>query len=196
MEILGLMQETAASGVDHQATTDKSLLGPLCLPQLSQQFRKGLVPGHPSYARDPGLFSALFFLCPSPPLGKRNTIPEDLFWFSLQECPRNRWQTHQKYTTPRISDQFLTYLWWPPPENLCLTNFLGYFHLEVPKPGCFKTGGLQFLRGSALLHSFAPFSNCTHLQQTCVCAHLRSFTLICVFLRTTAFGNFHILGAL
>ena len=36
--------------------------------------------------------------------------------------------------------------------------------LGVPKPGCFKPGCLQSLRGSALLRSFAPF-----------CALLRSF---------------------
>ena len=62
----------------------------------------------------------------------------------------------------------------------------------VPKPGCFKPGCLQFLRGSALRRSFAPF---WALLRTCICAPLRSFVLICVFLRptafrTTAFRNF------
>ena len=46
---------------------------------------------------------------------------------------------------------------------------------EFPKPGCFKPGCLQFLRGSALLHSFAPscallssFRRRTNVQQlTC-----------------------------
>ena len=45
------------------------------------------------------------------------------------------------------------------------------------KPGCFKPGCLQFLHGSALLHSFAPF--CA-LLRTCVCALWRSFTRFCV----------------
>ena len=47
-------------------------------------------------------------------------------------------------------------------------NFLG-----VPKPGCFKSDCLQFLRGSALLHSFADWC-------------LRSFALICALLRSFA----------
>ena len=50
------------------------------------------------------------------------------------------------------------------------------YHLGVPKPGCFKPGCLQFLR--ALLHPLALFRAC-----------LRSFALIYMFLRPTAFGN-------
>ena len=49
--------------------------------------------------------------------------------------------------------------------------------LGVPKPGCFKPGCLQFLHGSALLRSFAPF--CA-LLRSCVCALLRSFACFCV----------------
>ena len=59
--------------------------------------------------------------------------------------------------------------------------------MGVPKPGCFKPGCLQFPRGSALLHSFAPF--CA-LLRTCICALLRScalFAIICAVLRPTAF---------
>ena len=63
-------------------------------------------------------------------------------------------------------------------------RFFGTIRLGVPKPGCFKPGRLQFLRGSALLHSCAPF--CA-LLRSCVCALLRSFARICVFLRPTAF---------
>ena len=64
-------------------------------------------------------------------------------------------------------------------------------NVGVPKPGCFKPRSLQFLRGSALLCSFAPF--CA-LLRTCTCAFLRSCARICVFLRpaafrTTASGN-------
>ena len=70
--------------------------------------------------------------------------------------------------------------------------------LGVPKPGCYKPGCLQFLRGNALLCSFAPF--CA-LLRSFADLRLRSFALICalfalicVFLRptafrTTAFGN-------
>ena len=43
--------------------------------------------------------------------------------------------------------------------------------LELPKPGC-----LQFLRGSALLCSFAP---CGALLRTCVCALSRSCACLC-----------------
>ena len=56
---------------------------------------------------------------------------------------------------------------------------------EVPKPGCFKTGCLQFLGGSALLRpfagSFAPFCG---LAFALFCAHLCPTAF-----RTTAFGN-------
>ena len=45
--------------------------------------------------------------------------------------------------------------------------------LGVPKPGCFKPGCLQFLRGSALLRPFGLF-----------CALLRPFALFCALLRT------------
>ena len=44
--------------------------------------------------------------------------------------------------------------------------------LGVSKPGCFQPGCLQFLQALLL---------------TCICALLRSFALICVFLRLTAF---------
>ena len=59
--------------------------------------------------------------------------------------------------------------------------------LGVPKPGCFKPGCLQFLRGSALLCSFAPF--CARLRSfadlrlcafALICALLRAFACFCV----------------
>ena len=56
--------------------------------------------------------------------------------------------------------------------------------MGVPKPGSSKPDCLQFLRGSALLRSFAPFCG---LAFALLYAHLRSFALICVFLRPTAF---------
>ena len=49
----------------------------------------------------------------------------------------------------------------------------GVFALGVPKPGCFKPGCLQFLRGSALLRSFADL-------------RLRSLALICYLSRAFA----------
>ena len=63
--------------------------------------------------------------------------------------------------------------------------------LGVPKPGCFKPGGLQFLRGSALLR---PFALICALLRTCICAlsrsfadlRLRSFALFCAHLRVSA----------
>ena len=65
--------------------------------------------------------------------------------------------------------------------------------LGVPKPGCFKPGGLQFLRGSALLPSFAPFCALVRsfalfcaLLQTCVRALLWTFALFCTHLRVSA----------
>ena len=67
--------------------------------------------------------------------------------------------------------------------------------LGVPKPGRFKPGCLQFLRGSALFALFLrPFALICGLAFVLICAHLRSFAHICVFLsptvfRTTAFGN-------
>ena len=67
----------------------------------------------------------------------------------------------------------------------------------VPKPGCFKPGNqcLQFLRGKALLPLFCallcPFALFCRLAfalvSTTFCGHLRSFAVICVFLRPTAF---------
>ena len=70
--------------------------------------------------------------------------------------------------------------------------------LGVPKLGCFKPGCLQFLRGSAPLHSFTPF--CALLRSFAylhlhsfelICALLRSFVCFCVrAFRMTAFGNF------
>ena len=55
-------------------------------------------------------------------------------------------------------------------------------NLGVPKPGCFKPGCLQILRGGALVRSFALFS-------------VLAFTVFCTLLRPiafrkTAFGNF------
>ena len=50
--------------------------------------------------------------------------------------------------------------------------------LGVPKPGC-----LQFLHGSALLHSFAPF--CT-LLHSFADLRLHSFAVICALLRSFA----------
>ena len=65
--------------------------------------------------------------------------------------------------------------------------------LRVPKPGCYKPGCLQRLRGCALLRSFALFCG---LAFALFCAQLLlcSFALNCMFLRptasrTTAFGN-------
>ena len=65
-----------------------------------------------------------------------------------------------------------------PASDLYLLN------LGVPKPRCFKPGGLQFSCGSALLRSFAPF--CGLAFALTICAHnLRSqFALtICAFAR-------------
>ena len=81
--------------------------------------------------------------------------------------------------------------------NMILWGFLGDFGqcwLGVPKPGCFKPGCLQFLRGSVLLRSFAPFcALCAFLRtfvcallRTFVCALLRSFALFCAHLRASA----------
>ena len=55
--------------------------------------------------------------------------------------------------------------------------------LTVPKPGCFKPGCLQFLRGSALLRSFAPFCG---LLCSFADLRLRSFARICAHLRVSA----------
>ena len=84
--------------------------------------------------------------------------PLALLWFSASE---RRWT--------------VTDLCWQL-EPLTFRSFVDSWHLSgVPKPGCLKPGCVQFLRGSALLCSFAPF--CT-LLRTCVCAQLRSFAHI------------------
>ena len=54
--------------------------------------------------------------------------------------------------------------------------------LGVPERGCFKPGCLQILGRSALLRSYAPF--CA-LLRFFADLRLRSFALICVFLRLT-----------
>ena len=55
--------------------------------------------------------------------------------------------------------------------------------LGGPKPGCFKPGNLQFLRGSALLRSSATF--CA-LLRSFADLRLRSFARICALLRSFA----------
>ena len=65
-------------------------------------------------------------------------------------------------------------------------------NLGFPKSGCFKSGGLQFLCRSALLRFFAPFCapwpwRSFALAFALLCADLRSFAFVCVFLRPTAF---------
>ena len=70
-------------------------------------------------------------------------------------------------------------------EQDALASFA--YLLGVPKPGCYKPGCLQFLCGSALLHSFAPF--CALLRSS-VDLRLRSFAHIfvyfCAHLRVSA----------
>ena len=56
--------------------------------------------------------------------------------------------------------------------------------IPVPKPGCFKHGCLQFLRGNALLRSLALFCGFAFAP---FCALLR---VSACDRRTTAFGNF------
>ena len=59
--------------------------------------------------------------------------------------------------------------------------------LDVPKPGCFKPGCLQFLRRSAILRSFALFCALLH-PFTLFCALFLPFALFCALLRS--FGPF------
>ena len=84
-----------------------------------------------------------------------------------RDTPRNR------YKAP-----YPERLLWTPVKRGKLSD---WHFLEVPKPGCFKSGCLQCLRWSALLRSFAG------LAFALFCAHLHSFALIWAFLRSTAF---------
>ena len=65
--------------------------------------------------------------------------------------------------------------------------------------GCFKPGCLQFLRGSALLRSFADLRLRSladlHLCSfVVICVLLRACACFCVRIRTTAFGNCRIIA--
>ena len=71
--------------------------------------------------------------------------------------------------------------------------------LGVPRPAFFKSGGLQLLRGSALLCSFALFYAlfafvCVLPSFAPFCALLRSFVHPTAF-RAAAFGNFRQKGS-
>ena len=70
------------------------------------------------------------------------------------------------------------------------TNHSQQRNLGVPKPGCFKPGCLQLLRGSALLRPFALFCGLAFALFLCsferICAHLR---VSATAFTTTAFGN-------
>ena len=68
-----------------------------------------------------------------------------------------------------------------PPQIFFFRRERGFPHfLGVPKPGCFKIGCLQFLRGNALLR---PFSFFCALLRTCVCVHKNHPSRFCHFAR-------------
>ena len=80
------------------------------------------------------------------------------------------------------------------PSTSVLTFKLRVKWFEVPKPGRFTSGSLQFYAEALFCAHLHPFALFCGLAFALVCSHLRSLALICVFLRltafrTTAFGN-------